>query len=165
LDKLNASPQGSDAVTTPSLSYYGLEDIQLVKYLPTQYFFHHVDWFDTLLRDTSPKGKGRYYNRVASFFLYLQDDCTGGETEFPDLHFKTEGGAGQEEETEQQQFWRERVDLQKGISFKPRTGSGIFWVNLLPVGYGDERVRHAGLPVQQGNKMGMNIWVKRDFGW
>jgi hypothetical protein len=72
-------------------------------------------------------------------------------------------------------FWKERVEIEskeqkisqstRGTTFKPRKGSGIFWVNLHASGFGDQRVKHAGLPVQQGQKVGMNIWVKRDFGW
>ncbi|KAJ9644176.1 uncharacterized protein PV06_05161 [Exophiala oligosperma] len=160
------------------LSYYGLEKIQLVKYLPSQYYHHHMDWFDTLLRDDLPgkgkagRGQGRYYNRVASFFIYLEDECTGGGTEFPDLDFSIESAA-QQGRLKPEEFWNERIDFAhvgdnksvSGISFKPRKGSGVFWVNLLPIGYGDERLRHAGLPVQDGQKVGMNIWVKRDFGW
>lgn len=163
------------------LSYYGLEKIQLVKYLPSQYYHHHMDWFDTLIHDDLPgkgeagRGRGRYYNRVASFFIYLEDKCTGGGTEFPDLQWNMQNldASGVRGTTE---FWQERIDFPSqqeqaeemgpsGISFKPRKGSGVFWVNLLPIGYGDERVKHAGLPVEQGQKVGMNIWVKRDFGW
>ena len=72
-------------------------------------------------------------------------------------------------------FWKERVEVEdaenqtlqftKGTIFKPRKGCGIFWVNLHETGFGDQRVRHAGLPVHEGEKIGMNIWVKRDFGW
>ena len=143
-----------------------------------------MDWFDTLLRDNLPgkgeagRGRGRYYNRVASFFIYLQDDCVGGETEFPDLDFPSDSLIlSNSKEARATEFWSSRIDFSKkseaqktdtaasGIAFKPRKGSGIFWVNLLPIGYGDDRVRHAGLPVQQGQKVGMNIWVKRDFGW
>lgn len=173
-------PEPSTDSTTPTpLSYYGLEDLQLVKYLPSQYYHHHVDWFDALIRDNLPgkgdrgKGRGRFYNRVASFFIYLEDDCVGGMTEFPDLEFDSafsSSGKGAE-------FWDERVTLGKehvsaegnvrgvGISFRPRKGSGVFWVNLQEIGFGDERVRHAALPVEKGQKVGMNIWVKRDFGW
>ncbi|KIV78809.1 hypothetical protein PV11_06419 [Exophiala sideris] len=167
-------PPHAPAIAEP-LSYYDLEKLQLVKYLPSQYYHHHMDWFDTLMRDDSPAGRGRYFNRVASFFIYLDDTCTGGGTEFPELQFDLEsldesGVRGSAE------FWRERIDFDRqrqkgeekvssGISFKPRKGSGVFWVNLLPIGYGDERLTHAGLPVEQGQKVGMNIWVKRDFGW
>lgn len=98
------------------LSYYGLEKIQLVKYLPSQYYHHHMDWFDTLMRDDLPgkgeagRGRGRYFNRVASFFIYLDDNCTGGGTEFPDLRFdiQTLNESGARGTTE---FWRERIDF------------------------------------------------------
>jgi prolyl 4-hydroxylase len=139
------------------------------------------------------KGRGRLYNRVASFFLYLEDDCVGGGTEFPDLNLNesiilAEKGrpavepvaaadadsARQDrydEASEELEFWKERIEIERndneisGVIFKPRKGSGVFWVNLHESGFGDRRARHAGLPVQEGQKVGMNIWVKRDFGW
>ncbi len=161
------------SINTIPLSYYGLENLQLVKYLPSQYYHHHMDWFDALIRDDIPgkgergRGRGRFYNRVASFFVYLEDACTGGMTEFPDLKFHASNKSGE--------FWDERItfgrstgdktDEGAGIAFKPRKGSGVFWVNLQESGLGDDRVRHAALPVEEGTKVGMNIWVKRDFGW
>jgi prolyl 4-hydroxylase len=186
-----------------ALSYYGLEPLQLVKYAPSQYYHHHVDWFDALIRDDIPgkgvrgKGKGRLYNRVASFFIYLEDGCVGGGTEFPYLKLDDSTTfAGKRAATEESpapahagsvaraehggppgelEFWKERVEIERkddkvsqraqGTIFKPRKGSGVFWINLHESGFGDQRVRHAGLPVQEGQKVGMNIWVKRDFGW
>ena len=199
LDSISAK---SSSLASPTLSYYGLEPLQLVKYATSQYYRHHVDWFDDLIRDDVPgkgargKGRGRLYNRVASFFLYLEDDCVGGGTEFPDLIldnstiFAGLGGVGEGpviensgsvEQDEQSEhwgklgFWKDRVEIEdrkdtippqaQGTTFKPRKGSGIFWVNLHESGFGDQRVRHAGLPVREGEKVGMNIWVKRDFGW
>lgn len=200
LDSTSRKP-GSLAAT--AVSYYGLEPLQLVKYAPSQYYHHHVDWFDTLIRDDilgrggRGKGKGRLYNRVASFFIYLEDDCVGGGTEFPDLKlddsvlYARNGRATDSlasaayagsaslgdhgEPSEELDFWEERVNIDRRENkssqhpqvtiFKPRKGSGVFWVNLHESGFGDPRVRHAGLPVQEGQKVGMNIWVKRDFGW
>jgi len=181
---LQTKPEISSGSTTTPLFYYGLEDLQLVKYFPSQYFHHHVDWFDALIRDNLPgkgergKGRGRFYNRVASFFIYLEDDCSGGMTEFPDLKIPPSSSGISNRSTE---YWDERVTFGKkleaaensgyegsggvGIAFKPRKGSGLFWVNLHESGFGDERVKHAALPVDQGQKVGMNIWVKRDFGW
>ena len=88
------------------------------------------------------------------------------------------GSGGQDEQSERWEklgFWKDRVEIEdrkdtippqaQGTTFKPRKGSGIFWVNLHESGFGDQRVRHAGLSVRQGEKVGMNIWVKRDFGW
>jgi prolyl 4-hydroxylase len=156
-----------------------------------------------LIRDDLPgkgvrgKGRGRLYNRVASFFIYLEDECVGGGTEFPDLKlddsmiFAGTDGAAEESSASQHissilkgkrgeasrtlGFWKERVEIDnkeqkssqptRGTTFKPRKGSGIFWVNLHASGFGDQRVKHAGLPVQEGQKVGMNVWVKRDFGW
>jgi len=93
-------------------------------------------------------------------------------TDFPDLRFHPSNKSAA--------FWDERIIFGKstgerepsdesdegvGMAFKPRKGSGIFWVNLQESGLGDDRVRHAALPVEEGVKVGMNIWVKRDFGW
>ena len=83
--------------------------------------------------------------------------------------------AEQNENREKLGFWKDRIEIgdkrdtippkAQGTTFKPKKGSGIFWVNLHESGFGDQRVRHAGLPVHEGEKVGMNIWVKRDFGW
>jgi prolyl 4-hydroxylase len=199
LDSISAK---SSSLASPTLSYYGLEPLQLVKYTMSQYYHHHVDWFDDLIRDDVPgkgargKGKGRLYNRVASFFLYLEDNCVGGGTEFPDLildnstifaglgavgegsvveHSGSVEQAKQSESWEKLGFWKDRIEIEdrkdtplpqaQGTTFKPKKGSGIFWVNLHESGFGDQRVRHAGLPVREGEKVGMNIWAKRDFGW
>jgi prolyl 4-hydroxylase len=130
-------------------------------------------------KGTRGKGRGRLYNRVASFFLYLEDNCLGGGTEFPDLNLDESSifakKRGQAEAMEQLDFWKTRIEIERkenetsehaqGVIFKPRKGSGVFWVNLHESGFGDQRVRHAGLPVHEGQKVGMNIWVKRDFGW
>lgn len=80
-----------------------------------------------------------------------------------------------QEGPEELNFWKARIEIESeegvtsqhahGTIFKPRKGSGVFWVNLHESGFGDTRVTHAGLPVQEGQKIGMNIWVKRDFGW
>ena len=55
--------------------------VQLVRYRAGQRFNTHFDWYDVprWANDNSP----RTWNRVASFFAILQDNCTGGETHFP----------------------------------------------------------------------------------
>lgn len=146
-----------ESYPSSGLSFFGFEELQLVKYGPSEYYNAHVDWFDTLHRENKGWGS-RLYNRGASFFIYLEDACVGGGTHFPEIS-----------------AWTDDFRLAalqplistdgKGISFQPKKGNGIFWVNLRPDGIGDERLIHAGLPVKQGRKVGMNIWVKRDFGW
>lgn len=97
----------------------------------------------------------------------------GGGTEFPDLKwgnvdesFKRIFMSGNDEKAKA--YWDARLQFSEedgGVTFKPRKGSGVFWVNLDEVGFGSGKVSHAGLLVEEGEKVGMNIWVKRSFGW
>ncbi|KAM3542023.1 hypothetical protein ARSEF1564_005055 [Beauveria bassiana] len=128
------------------------EPIQIVKYEVGERYRLHVDWFFTPQNETvKSKNETRQWNRLASIFAYLDDDCIGGETHFPELSpisstmdsrkFRLEGSG-------------------KGLYVKPRKGSAILWNNLHANGSGDLRVAHAGLPVSSGRKIGMNIWSK-----
>ncbi|KAL2271363.1 hypothetical protein VTJ83DRAFT_734 [Remersonia thermophila] len=56
---------------------------QLVRYETGQHFNLHHDWFDVPQWSTKDDDL-RKWNRVASFFAILEDDCTAGETYFPD---------------------------------------------------------------------------------
>ncbi len=55
--------------------------VQLVRYQGGERFNTHFDWYDTprWANDNSQ----RTWNRIASFFVVLQENCTGGETHFP----------------------------------------------------------------------------------
>jgi prolyl 4-hydroxylase len=127
------------------LPYDGLEAIQLVRYHPGQKVNLHYDWSQKPKLDR----QGREYNRLASFFVYLKDECTGGETWFPNVTM-AQGVANVEQ-------GKDGV----GISVRPREGDGVFWMNLMHGGRGDRRTLHAGIPVEEGIKVGMNIWVKK----
>jgi prolyl 4-hydroxylase len=52
----------------------------------------------------------------------------------------------------------------KGVKFKPIRGNAVFWVNLDKDGKGDRRTVHAGLPIGEGEKIGLNIWPRKYFG-
>lgn len=45
-----------------------------------------------------------------------------------------------------------------GVEFKPIKGNAVFWVNMRSDGKGYEETYHAGLPVTEGFKIGLNIW-------
>ncbi|KAJ8125474.1 hypothetical protein O1611_g8165 [Lasiodiplodia mahajangana] len=126
---------------------------QLVRYTQGQEYNLHHDW----MRIPQPAfdGSPRTFNRVASFFVILQDNCTGGETWFPFVKAASPQPKGGEEG----RLWREHED--GGLAFKPVAGNGIFWVNLFPNGTGDTRTVHAGLPVTSGLKTAMNIWPRQ----
>jgi len=124
---------------------------QLVHYEQGEKFDVHHDWY----QDPQPvRGKqGRWFNRVASFFVYLEGECKGGETWFPYIDVKGEGVGKWEEDKEE-----------GGTKFVPKRGNALFWVNLHGNGTGDDRTVHAGLPLLEGRKTAMNIWPRKFYG-
>ncbi|KAL2137291.1 hypothetical protein VTI74DRAFT_5022 [Chaetomium olivicolor] len=143
---------------------------QLVRYSSGQRFNVHHDWFE--YPQWAPDGSNRRWNRVASFFAILQDNCTGGETHFPYakpiVPASPRGesmwqGAVTSTQLEEavRPLWREHEE--GGLAFRPVAGNAIFWVNLHPNGTGDPRTNHAGLPLKSGLKTAMNIWPRQYY--
>ncbi|KAK4129131.1 hypothetical protein N657DRAFT_676799 [Parathielavia appendiculata] len=143
---------------------------QLVRYSSGQRFNVHHDWFE--IPQWAPDGSMRRWNRVASFFAILQDNCTGGETHFPyakPITFPSPRGeamwqgevAQKQGEEAAKPLWREHED--GGLAFRPVAGNAIFWVNLQANGSGDARTNHAGLPLESGRKTAMNIWPRQYY--
>lgn len=87
--------------------------------------------------------------------MFLEANCTEGETWFPHIKVPEMERVGEEKA-----MWRER---EGGTAFRPVEGNAVFWVNLMPNGRGDGRVVHAGLPVGEGRKTGLNIWPRRFY--
>ncbi|KAF2035653.1 hypothetical protein EK21DRAFT_84679 [Setomelanomma holmii] len=135
-----------------------LEPLQLVKYGLNQEYHTHTDWF-TSPSQTTPSFGG---NRLSSFFVYVHasPDIIGGGTQFPLL------------DVPQDERWCEYVNCdaeeEDGVVFRPVQGNAVFWRNLVEVKgrdgivrfEGDRRTVHAGLPVQRGEKVGMNVWTR-----
>lgn len=98
------------------------EALQVVKYPPGGYFNLHHDATDY---------DGPLKDRIITFLIYLNDDFTGGETEFPQINKK----------------------------IIPKKGKAvIFWTtdnnsNILP------KSLHAGVPVKSGTKYICNKWI------
>lgn len=156
----------------------GVDDMgppQLVRYARGQKFNVHHDWYEA--PQWAYDGSDRKFNRVATFFAILQDDCTDGETHFPYIRpavldkrqkqgNKSSGDGhdqevvlGRRERTDP--VWREHEE--GGLAFRPIKGNALFWVNLHANGTGDQRTMHAGLPVGDGLKTAMNIWPRRYY--
>lgn len=135
-----------------NLQHESIEALQLVKYDSGGEFRLHYDWFDNLLQDDRVTGSGasRPTQRLGTIFVYLEDDCVGGETYFPDIR-----GVG--EDADGEKF--ARTDTGDGLLVRPKKGNGIFWNNMHMNGTGDTRLVHAGLPIQSGIKIGMNIFT------
>jgi prolyl 4-hydroxylase len=81
--------------------------------------------------------------------VYLSAKCEGGGTEFPMSEARREGR------------WCDFLECdngREGVTFKPRKGAAVFWLNFDEEGRGLKETVHAGLPVTSGVKVGLNIW-------
>jgi prolyl 4-hydroxylase len=139
---------------------------QLVRYFPSQKYDLHTDYWPThqLTKDHPP----RRFNRPASFFVFLRSNCTGGYTYFPEVNVldkDAEAGGHLESMWDGKAERGEKNGEKKGIRFKPIAGNAIFWINLDADGKGDKRLVHAGEPVEDGEKIGMNLWPRKYFGY
>jgi len=70
--------------------------------------------------------------RAKSALVYLNDDFTGGETEFPKIN----------------------------IRVSPQKGKLVLWDNTFEDGNPDHDSLHAGLPVISGTKYIAVIWIR-----
>lgn len=126
---------------------------QLVQYTKGQEYNLHHDWMR--IPQAAFDGSPRTFNRVASFFVILQDTCEGGETWFP----LVKPVSDLSEDDYGTRLWHKHEE--GGLTFKPVAGNAIFWVNLFANGTGDTRTVHAGMPVTGGLKTAMNIWPRK----
>ncbi|KAI1761577.1 hypothetical protein GGR53DRAFT_20854 [Hypoxylon sp. FL1150] len=135
---------------------------QLVRYTAGQRFNRHRDWYERPQpAREGMAGRGRSWNRVASFFAILQDGCAGGETWFPLVNATTTTTTPARANGAGRRFWRAHED--GGLAFRPVAGNALFWVNLFANGTGDDRTVHAGLPLEDGLKTAMNIWPRKFY--
>ncbi|KAI1393518.1 uncharacterized protein F4822DRAFT_15592 [Hypoxylon trugodes] len=126
-----------------------IERLRTQRYGIKQHYSHHFDW-----------GSGaRGWGRVSSFMVWVESrDVVGGGTEFPLLRREAPG-----------RFWCRWVECgdqdgdgggNTGVTFKPVAGNAVYWENFRPdgTGRGWDETWHAGLPVEKGTKVGLNIW-------
>jgi len=110
------------------------EDMQVVRYLPGEYYRPHHDSccedVDSCVKFAEKSGQ-----RVGTLILYLNDDFDEGYTHFPnlDMYFREPPGSG--------------------IFFRPldKTNTGCHPMAL-----------HGGFPPKNGTKYACNIWVREN---
>jgi prolyl 4-hydroxylase len=108
------------------------EHPHIVRYGIGGEYKEHHDWFD--INDEVNRDQiGESGNRTHSFLVYLNDDFEGGETEF--------------------------INLKQTI--KPEIGKGLMWTNTKD-GECLEDSLHAGLPVTEGFKWILIVWVREN---
>ncbi|KAH8801506.1 hypothetical protein F5884DRAFT_684711 [Xylogone sp. PMI_703] len=140
-----------------------IERLRTQLYGPGGHYVHHYDW----------SGARRGVDRVSTFMVYVDADCKGGGTEFPRLKMPMAGKDGTGVEKRWCEFLEcecnvessEERALENGnrtsevVVFKPIKGNAVFWENInRRNGRGYEETWHAGLPVINGTKVGLNIW-------
>lgn len=160
-------------------SFQGWRDEQWVERLRTQryrpggHYNHHFDW------SSSYGGWGR----VSSFMVWVDaspgdqpNPLVGGGTEFPwlekpaGLHEKwcrfvecddKDEKMGSSSSESDGHIGGLAKDRGTGVVFKPLAGNGLYWENFRPDGTGSgwDQTWHAGLSVQAGTKVGLNIWT------
>ncbi|HEX5419541.1 MAG TPA: 2OG-Fe(II) oxygenase [Gammaproteobacteria bacterium] len=91
----------------------------------------HFDFVDPKVPDYDQE-IARRGQRIVTFLVYLNDDYSGGQTEFPRLN----------------------------ISRKGRAGEGLFFSNALADGSSDLRTLHAGRPTTRGQKWIVSQFVR-----
>lgn len=96
------------------------------KYLPHHDYFLEDKYVDTTLN----RGGQRTYTCI----IYLNDDFTGGGTDFPNIKFTN----------------------------APVKGSLCYWKNINSSGGLNEDSLHAGLPVESGRKWILIIWIREN---
>jgi prolyl 4-hydroxylase len=118
-----------------------LEAITVQHYDTNGFFTLHHDFFRRM-----PK----HPDRISTFNIYLEANCTGGGTHFPQLPRPLD------------QYWCKFIDCdstEEGVVFKPIAGNAVYWRNLQETGHPYDQTLHQGMPVQSGVKIGMNIWT------
>lgn len=123
-----------------------MEQIWTQRYLSGGHYGHHFDWAGDLRR--------RKAGRVSTFMVYVGcEGCKGGGTRFPRLPKVDKEALCDVVECEQGEG-----EDGLGVTFKPVAGNAIYWENFRPDGKGWEELWHAALPVEEGVKVGLNIW-------
>ncbi|KAL1895551.1 hypothetical protein Cpir12675_003189 [Ceratocystis pirilliformis] len=145
-----------------------IERLRTQRYGPGGHYGMHFDW---------SSGAGGW-GRVSSFmaWAHVSDDIQGGGTEFPYLpraevrsgnsfwctfvECDASSTSSPEGGNEQQDILEHRPAVE-GVIFKPILGNAVFWENFRADGSGKgyQETFHAGLPVKQGSKVGLNIWT------
>ena len=129
-----------------------VEQIQVLRYLTSQHYSAHHDFFDPgdygSATFSNAKERGLASNRLATVFFYLNDVEEGGETGFP------RAGGGETP----RDF---RACHQPGwLNVRPRKRRVVIFYSMLPSGEFDHYSLHAGCDVGQNfTKWAANFWI------
>ncbi|KPM36316.1 hypothetical protein AK830_g10243 [Neonectria ditissima] len=132
-----------------------VERLRTQRYTAGGHYGYHFDW------RVNVNGWGRVSSIMA--WVDAADGLRGGGTEFPLL---PRPGADTEwcrfiecgPESKRDGGGEEREGDGQGVVFKVIPGNAVYWENFARDGRGYEDTWHAGLTVDKGVKVGLNIW-------
>lgn len=107
------------------------EFLGVLRYRPGQEYKPHSDFMKADAEGKNPEVE-RAGQRVKTFLIYLNEEFTAGETEFPRL----------------------------GLRIKPGKGDGLLFVNVKGSGEESRLSVHAGRPVETGEKFITTLWIR-----
>mmetsp|Transcript_22604 Transcript_22604/g.49071 ORF Transcript_22604/g.49071 Transcript_22604/m.49071 type:complete len:515 (+) Transcript_22604:105-1649(+) len=122
-----------EAPDTPESRNSIAEPLQLVHYGPGQEYTAHHDFGYTNSDDVLQP------QRFATLLLYLNEPKAGGETSFP--------------------RWI-NGETREPLMVKPERGKAALFYSFLPDGNMDDLSHHAAVPVTEGEKWLINLWVR-----
>lgn len=135
--------------------YVYIERLWSQRYHKDGHYTYHYDW------STSTPTSGR----VSSFMVYLEANCTGGGTNFPRLPVPQDRSWCRFIDCKNERSVDGEYENIQGVTFKPIKGNAVYWENIRSDGTGYTESWHAGLPVKEGVKIGLNIWSWYQEGW
>lgn len=122
----------------------------MTRYFPGEQFSFHWDHFS----DEEVEAEKAECNRPWSFFVTLTAPTSGGETYYPFVAAAPKTADGNK-------FSRTNNTGDLGLAVKPIAGNAVLWRNLDENWRSDDRTLHAGLPVKEGVKVGMNVLAEK----
>lgn len=127
-----------------------VERLQVTVYAPGQYYGQHLDTLGNYSQ------YGPYpWSRTTTAFGILDVACEKCGTQFPNIKVNWDNGNKQD--------WCGILDCKENtLTVNPVPGSVLMWRNLHSNGSVDWRTLHAGMPVMNGSKAGVNIWTNLD---
>ncbi|KAB8437432.1 hypothetical protein FH972_025110 [Carpinus fangiana] len=140
-----------------------LEKLMAQRYIaPYGHYSHHYDW----AAPGGKEGRRRAGGRQSSFMAWLNNPQKGGGTNFPRLPLPADTHSSTSEWCRFVECGPEATNKYDGTTFKPIKGNAVFWENFQWDDGGlVEQTWHAGLPVEEGEKWGLNVWSWWLPGW
>lgn len=134
-----------------------IERVWTQRYNVSGHYAHHYDWATTT----------KSSRRVSTFMVYVSGQgLVGGGTNFPRLRQpRDERWCNFVECRHSSSAHPDEIatdlvgsNVDDGVTFRAKTRAAVFWENFDADGRGYKETIHAGMPVTEGVKIGLNIW-------